>query len=255
MSRDTQSSRGAGIGASVSRVLLIEDEATITEFLRIGLSYEGFEVVSASDGRSGLRLATDEEFALIILDLMLPDLDGFAICKRLREGGSEVPIVMLTARKEIPDRVAGLTMGADDYVTKPFSFEELLARIQAVLRRKGGEDHGDVIALSGLAVNSATHEAFREEERIDLTRTEFAMLELMMRHPRRVFTRETLLNRIWGFDYPGDTNVVDVHISHLRRKLNEAGVEARDVIRTVYGMGYTFRPTEPESSAKDEVVE
>jgi len=237
------------------RVLVIEDEATITEFLRIGLSYEGFDVVSASEGRSGLRLATEEAFDLVILDLMLPDLDGFAICKRLREGGSETPIIMLTARKEIPGRVAGLTMGADDYVTKPFSFEELLARIQAVLRRRGGGEAGNLIVSSGIAVNSDTHEAHRGGERRNLTRTEFAMLELMMSHPKRVFTRETLLNRIWGFDYPGDTNVVDVHISHLRRKLNAAGVEARDVIRTVYGMGYTFRPTDPESPASDATVE
>lgn len=237
-------------------MLLIEDEDTITEFLRIGLSYEGFEVVSASDGRSGLKLATEEEFELIILDLMLPDLDGFAICQRLREDGSETPIIMLTARKEIPDRVAGLTMGADDYVTKPFSFEELLARIQAVLRRKVPDGKTSEISSSGLAINPDTHEAYRGDERIDLTRTEFAMLELMMSHPRRVFTRETLLNRIWGFDYPGDTNVVDVHISHLRRKLNAAGIKARDVVRTVYGMGYTFRPDDSEGSAsEDEAVE
>ncbi len=254
MDRRIHSSQGSS-DSNGSRVLLIEDEATITEFLRIGLSYEGFDVVSASEGRSGLRLATEESFDLVILDLMLPDLDGFGVCKRLREGGSEVPIIMLTARKEIPDRVAGLTMGADDYVTKPFSFEELLARIQAVLRRKGGGEQSDVIVSSGLTVNSGTHEAYRGEERLDLTRTEFAMLELMMSHPKRVFTRETLLNRIWGFDYPGDTNVVDVHISHLRSKLGKAGVDARKVIRTVYGMGYTFRPEDPESPASDEAVE
>jgi DNA-binding response OmpR family regulator len=163
---------------------------------------------------------------------------------------------MLTARKEIPDRVAGLTMGADDYVTKPFSFEELLARIQAVLRRKVPDGKTSEISSSGLAINPDTHEAYRGDERIDLTRTEFAMLELMMSHPRRVFTRETLLNRIWGFDYPGDTNVVDVHISHLRRKLNAAGIKARDVVRTVYGMGYTFRPDDSEGPAsEDEAVE
>ncbi|MBA2693379.1 MAG: response regulator transcription factor [Rubrobacter sp.] len=253
MKQEERRSRESKVGSR--RVLVIEDEATITEFLRIGLSYEGFEVVSASEGWSGLRLATEEDFNLVILDLMLPDLDGFAICKRLREGGSEIPIIMLTARKEIPDRVAGLTMGADDYVTKPFSFEELLARIQAVLRRKGGGEEAEAIVSSGIAVNPDTHEAYRGKERIDLTRTEFAMLELMMSHPKRVFTRETLLNRIWGFDYPGDTNVVDVHISHLRRKLDAVGVEARRVIRTVYGMGYTFRPKDPESPARDEAVE
>lgn len=238
--------------AKGARVLVIEDEDTIVEFLRIGLSYEGFEVVSAADGRGGLRLATEEGFSLVILDLMLPDLDGFEVCRRIREREVEVPIIMLTARTEIPDRVAGLTMGADDYVTKPFSFEELLARIQAVLRRRGGESPGAVISSSGISINSDTHEAHSGEERIDLTRTEFALLELLMSHPKRIFTRETLLNRIWGFDYHGDTNVVDVHISHLRRKLNEAGVEARSVVRTIYGMGYTFRPEEPE---KDEAVE
>jgi DNA-binding response OmpR family regulator len=215
------------------------DEPTIIEFLRTGLSYEGFRAVTATDGRTDLRLASEQEFALVILDLMLPDLDGFEVCRRLRARGREVPIIMLTARKEIPDKVAGLGLGADDYVTKPFSFEELLARIQAVLRRRGTVRESNVLSAAGLTLNPDTHEVYKGGEMLDLTPIEFALLELFMRHPRRVFTRETLLNRIWGFDHAGDTNVVDVHISHLRQKIGES---SRRVIRTVYGLGYTFRP-------------
>ncbi|WP_276129730.1 response regulator transcription factor [Rubrobacter indicoceani] len=181
---------------------------------------------------------------------MLPGLDGFEVCRRLRGSGSEVPLIMLTARTNVPDRVAGLTIGADDYVTKPFSFEELLARIQAVLRRRG-LDHPQDSKLSGagLVLDPQTHEVYRDGVRLELTRTEFSLLALLMSHPNRVFTRETLVNRVWGFDYYGDTNVVDVHISHLRRKIGDRGGERR-TIQTVYGMGYTFRsdgekPQEP----------
>ncbi len=220
-------------------ILVIEDEPTIIEFLRTGLAYEGYRVAVATDGVTGLQRASETKFDLVILDLMLPDLDGFNVCRRLRSRGNDVPIIMLTARKEIPDRVMGLDLGADDYITKPFSFAELLARIRAVLRRRGHEPPPTVLSAAGITLNPETHEVYKDRCSIHLTPKEFALLELFMRHPRRVFTRETLLNRIWGFDFLGDTNVVDVHISHLRDKL---GDRPPRLIRTVYGVGYAFRP-------------
>lgn len=226
------------------RILIIEDEQTILEFLRVGLTYEGFQVEVAPDGWSGLRLFNAQEFDLVILDLMLPDLDGLEICKRLRASNPDVALILLTARREIPDRIAGLNLGADDYVTKPFSFEELLARIRAVLRRRGRPEEQSLLAGGGIVLNSATHEVYKDGEPIELTPKEFALLELFMRHPKRVFTRETLLNRIWGFDFTGDTNVVDVHIHHLREKI---GDRSRRLIRTNYGLGYSFRPDEDDS--------
>jgi len=170
---------------------------------------------------------------------MLPGLDGFDVCRQLRESGYDVPIIMLTARKEVPDRVMGLNLGADDYLTKPFSFDELLARIRAVLRRRGQASEPSAMHALDLTLKPETHEAYRNDAPLDLTPTEFALLELFMRNPRQVFTRETLLNRVWGYDYVGDTNVVDVHVGHLRDKIGDS---ERRLIHTVYGVGYSFRP-------------
>jgi DNA-binding response OmpR family regulator len=220
------------------RILVIEDEPTIIEFLRTGLRYEGAEVLVAEDGQTGLQMASDEGLDLVILDVMLPDLDGFEVCRRLRARGSTIPIIMLTARRELSDRVAGLDAGADDYLTKPFSFEELLARMRAVLRRSGRAPEPELLSVGSLSLDPDAHEARRGGELLELTPTEFALLELFLRHPRRVFTRETLLNRVWGFEYAGDTNVVDVHVSHLRAKLGAA----RSLLHTVYGVGYSLRP-------------
>ena len=220
------------------RVLVIEDEQTIIEFLRVGLTYEHCEVTVAEDGSSGLALTHQKEFDLIILDVMLPGLDGFALCQQLREEGNDVPIIMLTARKDVSDRVTGLNLGADDYLTKPFSFEELLARINAVLRRRGKSIEKSVLRALDLSLNPETHEAYKAGALLDLSAIDFALLELFMRHPRRVFTRETLLNRIWGYDYVGETNVVDVHVGHLRQAISD---NERRLIRTVYGVGYSFR--------------
>ena len=228
------------------RVLVIEDERTICEFLRVGLTYERCDVEIAEDGPTGLAAARLKDWDLIILDVMLPGLDGFEVCRRLRESGNATPIIMLTARKDIPDRIQGLNLGADDYVTKPFSFEELLARIKAVLRRRGQAPEPPVLRALDLALKPETHEAYKADLPLELTPLEFALLELFMRHPRRVFTRETLLNRVWGYDYDGDTNVVDVHVAHLRDKI---GDRARRVIHTVYGVGYSFRPEEADALA------
>ena len=221
------------------RILVIEDEPTIIEFLRTGLAYEGYQVVVAPDGRTGFDAINREHFDLIILDIMLPDMDGFELCQKLRAGGNDVLIIMLTARREISDRVTGLDLGADDYVTKPFSFAELLARIRALLRRRGKQVEPCLLQAAGLLLNTETHEVTRAGEVVYLTPTEFALLELFMRHPRRVFTRETLLNRIWGYDFEGSTNVVDVHVSHLREKI---GDKPPRLIRTIYGLGYAFHP-------------
>jgi DNA-binding response OmpR family regulator len=177
---------------------------------------------------------------------MLPGLDGFEVCRQLRESGYDVPIIMLTARKDVPDRVTGLNLGADDYLTKPFSFDELLARIRAVLRRRGQVSESPILRALDLALKPETHEAYKADGPLDLTPLEFTLLELFMRHPRRVFIRETLLNRVWGYDYVGDTNVVDVHVGHLRDKL---GDHTRRLIHTVYGVGYSFRPDEAERVA------
>jgi DNA-binding response OmpR family regulator len=221
------------------RILVIEDEPTIIEFLRTGLGYEGYQVAIAPDGRTGFDLANSETFDLIILDLMLPDMDGFDICRKLRERGDETPIIMLTARQEIADRVKGLDLGADDYITKPFSFDELVARIRALLRRQGKHPEQAVLHVGVLTINTETREVNRAGESIILTPIEFALLELFMRHPRQVFTRETLLNRVWGYDYAGDANVVDVHISHLREKIHD---KPPRLIQTIYGVGYALHP-------------
>ena len=223
------------------RVLVVEDEQTIIEFLRVGLTYEHWDVTVAQDGPSGLAFARQKEFDLIILDIMLPGLDGFELCRQLREEENDVPIIMLTARKDVADRVGGLNIGADDYITKPFSFDELLARINAVLRRRGKSAERPILHALDLSLNPETHEAYKDGTPLDLSAIDFALLELFMRHPRRVFTRETLLNRIWSCDYVGDTNVVEVHIGHLRQAISD---NSREVIRTIYGVGYSFRPND-----------
>lgn len=232
-------------------ILVVEDEPTIVELLHIGLAYEGYQVAVAYNGHSGLEMAEKGDFDLLILDLMLPDLDGFKVCRRLRMRENNIPIIMLTARKDIADRVAGLDMGADDYITKPFSFEELVARVRAVLRRKGNVAEPTVLRVAGMVLDLETHEVRRDDKPIDLTPIEFALLELFMRHPRRVYTRDTLLNRVWGLDYDGDANVVDVHVSNLRRKL---GDRSRQLIRTVYGLGYSLR-LEEEKDDHEQTVE
>lgn len=221
------------------RILIIEDEPTIIEFLRTGLAYEGYQIVVAPDGNTGFSVASGEDFDLIILDIMLPDMDGFEICRKLRARGNDVPVIMLTARREISDRVTGLDLGADDYVTKPFSFAELLARIRALLRRQGKQSEPHLIQAADLLLDTESHVVTQAGRVIHLTPIEFTLLELFMRHPRRVFTRETLLNRIWGYEFEGDTNVVDVHISHLREKI---GDRPPRLIQTIYGLGYAFHP-------------
>jgi DNA-binding response OmpR family regulator len=219
------------------RVLVVDDEETIVEFLTMGLTYEGWSVTAAMDGVEALEAAQRERPDLVILDLMLPKLDGMQVCRRLR-ARSDVPIIMLTARGELEDRVAGLDGGADDYLVKPFRFQELMARIRAVLRRRLPAAQS-VLQAADVRLDRDAREVERDGRRVELTQKEFDLLELLMDHPRHVLSRETILNRLWGYDFPGDTNVIDVHIAAVRRKL---GDHQHGLIRTVRGIGYSLRP-------------
>jgi len=220
------------------RILIVEDEAEIADYLRRGLIFEGFTVEVVDDGLAALAAARERPPDLVILDLMLPGLDGLEVARRLRAVG-DVPIIMLTARDAVADRVAGLESGADDYVLKPFAFEELLARIRVQLRHREAQAAAEVLHFGPLTVNVAAHEARVNERRIEFTAREFDLLELFMRHPHQVLTREVLYDRIWGYDFGGESNVLEVYIRALRQKLEADG--AVRLIHTVRGVGYILR--------------
>ena len=220
-------------------IFIVEDESGIVEFLQTGLEYEGFQISSVDKGIDAIKYLKNKDCDLIILDIMLPDIDGFEVCKRIREAGKSVPVLILTARKNVTDRITGLNIGADDYLTKPFNFDELLARIRALLRRVNKNYELSEIHAAGITLNKETKTVKREEIKIMLTPTEFSLLQLFMEHPERVFTRETLLSRLFGYNYISDTNIIDVHISHLRVKI---GDKSGKLIRTRYGIGYFFYP-------------
>ena len=218
-------------------ILVIEDEQKIADFLRRGLTYEGFQVEVRMDGESGLKAARDNPPDLVVLDVMLPGLDGFEVCRRLRAGGS-VPILMLTARDSVADRVKGLDSGADDYVVNPFAFEELIARVRALLRRSRPNEEM-VLHFADLTLNVTTREITRGVRKVELTTKEFDLLHFFMRHPRQVLPRELIYDRIWGYDFGGESNILEVYIRYLRSKL-ESGDEPR-LIQTVRGVGYALR--------------
>jgi len=220
------------------RILVIEDEAKIADLLRRGLIYEGYTVEVVPDGETGLAAARDRPPDVVLLDLMLPGMDGLTVCRRLR-AASSVPILILTAKDAVPDRVAGLDAGADDYLTKPFSFEELLARIRALLRRRQALPEQKPLHFADLTLDPNTHEVFRGQRRIELTAREFDVLALFMQHPRQVLTRDVLYERIWNYDFGGESNIIEVYIRYLRTKLEEGG-EPR-LIHTVRGVGYVLR--------------
>jgi DNA-binding response OmpR family regulator len=222
--------RGGGL-----RVLVVDDEEAILEFVEMGLRYEGFEVDLASDGPSALAAFGRRRPDLVILDLNLPGLDGIEVCRRLRRS-SDVPIIMLTARGEVDERVEGMEAGADDYVPKPFKFKELLARVRAVLRRRTTLAER-VLDYSALSLNRDTREVFLDGRPVSLTPREFDLLEVFLLHPRQVMTRDQLLDRVWGTEYMGDGNLIEVHVSALRDKL---GDQERRLIRTVRGVGYAL---------------
>jgi len=219
-------------------ILVIEDEERIADFLRRGLIFEGYKVLLASDGPAGLSAARDQPPDLVILDWMLPGLDGLEVCRRLR-AASSTPILMLTAKDAVPDRVAGLDAGADDYLVKPFAFDELLARVRALLRRSKPSEAPEALRFVDLTLDPAAREARRGERRLDLTAKEFDLLEMLMRHPRQVLTREMIYDRIWGYDFGGESNIIEVYIRYLRQK-TEADGEPR-LIQTVRSVGYVLR--------------
>jgi two-component system response regulator MprA len=219
------------------RVLVIEDDEGISKVLRRALVYEGYQVDSAMDGESGLNLNRDNHPDLVVLDWMLPGMDGLEGCRRLRELGS-VPILMLTAKEALEDRIHGLDAGADDYMVKPFELDELLARVRALLRRTQVE-RAPVLTFADLSLDTSTRQATRKNRVIMLTAKEYDLLELFMRHPRQVLTRELIFDRVWGYDFGGESNVLDVYIRYLRQKLEAQG-ETR-LIHTVRSVGYVLR--------------
>ena len=223
------------------KILVVDDERAVRDSLRRALELEGYDIELAADGSEALSRLTDNgdwQPDVVILDVLMPGIDGLEVCRRLRRHGNRVPVLMLTARDEIENRVGGLDAGADDYVTKPFALEELLARVRALLRRTS-ESSEEVLRFADLELDPGTREVRRGGERIELTRTEFALLELFMRNPRQVLTRSIIFERVWGYDFGFASNSLDVYIGYLRRK-TEAGDKPR-LIQTVRGVGYALR--------------
>ncbi len=223
-------------------ILVVDDERAVRDSLRRALELEGYRVELAEDGEQALRrLALEPQPDAVILDILMPGADGLEVCRRLRRAGNEIPVLMLTARAEIDSRVAGLDAGADDYLPKPFALAELLARLRALLRRLGNGDSGgvDTLGFADLDLDLGTREVRRSGVLIDLTRTEFALLELFLRNPRQVLTRSVIFERVWGYDFGPSSNSLDVYIGYLRRKTEQGG--GSRLIHTVRGVGYALR--------------
>lgn len=220
------------------RILVIDDDESITGLLKRGLAYAGFSADVAESGEAGLERAYHSPPDLVILDIMMPGLDGFEVCRRLREGG-DVPILMLTARDEVSDRVKGLEYGADDYLTKPFALEELIARVRALLRRRSPAIDPNRVRFADLILDLGTRDAWRGERAIEFTAKEFDLMAAFLRQPRQALSRDQLLDQVWGFDYESETKVLEVYIRYLRDKL-EAGGEPR-LIHTLRGVGYVLK--------------
>ena len=227
-------------------MLIVDDERGILDFIRLGMRSEGFRVEIAQDGPTGLAKARMLHPDIMILDIVMPGIDGLNICRRLRAEPDtmNIPIIMLTARDEVKDRVEGLETGADDYLTKPFSFDELLARVRALLRRQQraalGSSTPRVLQFGDLVLNEGTREVTRGTRQINLTATEFNLLHLLLLNPRQVLDRQTILNRVWGYDFMGETNIIEVYVRYLREKL-EDDPSAPKLIQTVRGVGYVLR--------------
>jgi two-component system, OmpR family, response regulator MprA len=226
-------------------VLVIDDEESIVDLIKLGLKYEGFEVVAAGDGEEGVAAAQRTNPIFIILDRMLPDMDGLEVCRRLRSNPTtqDIPILLLTAKDEVGSRVEGLNTGADDYLTKPFSFEELVARIRAILRRLDHDattGNSQVLAVGDIQLNMATHEVTRAGHVIDLTVTEYNLLHLFMSHVGQALDRHTILNQVWGYDFLGETNIIEVYVRYLREKIEDSPGSPR-YIQTIRGVGYIMK--------------
>lgn len=223
----------------MDKILIIEDEEKIARFIQLELIHEGYDVKIEGDGRSGLNTAVSQNFSLILLDVMLPSLNGMEVLRRIRQD-SEVPVIMLTAKDEITDKVMGLDLGADDYITKPFAIEELLARIRVSLKRSRNiKLKENIIKSSNITLNQDNYSVFYKDEKIELTKTEFEFLRYLMENEDIVLTRDKILDKVWGYDYLGDTNVVDVYVRYLRSKLDDK--YNIKLIHTVRGVGYLFK--------------
>jgi two-component system response regulator MprA len=225
--------------ADPTRILVVDDEPAVQQALTRALTLERYQVAAAADGGEALEMLGLAPYDAVILDVSMPLLDGLEVCRRLRETGDHTPVLMLTARDDIDDRVAGLDAGADDYLVKPFALRELMARVRALLRRTGENEPDGVIAFEDLRLDSLAHEAWRGERKLELTRTEFLLLDLFLRHPRQVLTRSQIFEHVWGYDFGSSSNSLGVYMGYLRRK-TEAGGEPR-LLHTVRGVGYVLR--------------
>jgi two-component system, OmpR family, response regulator len=236
MSVEVSADRGSRV-----RVLVVDDEPNITELVSLGLRYEGFEVLSAADGRGALRAVRDFEPALVILDVQMPDIDGFEVCRRMRASGVWMPVIFLTARDATEDKVAGLTIGGDDYLTKPFSLDELIARARAIVRRASGPEQRAAsgrLQVADLVLDEDRLEVYRGDRPISLTPTEFRLLRFLLLNSGRVLSKAQILDHVWEYDFGGDGNVVETFISYLRKKVD---AEGEPLIQTVRGFGYSLR--------------
>lgn len=225
------------------RVLVVDDEVNIAELLAMALRYEGWQVSVAHTGTKAVAAAKDERPDAVVLDVMLPDFDGMEVLRRMRGHHPDVPVLFLTARDAVEDRVAGLTAGGDDYVTKPFSLEEVVARLRALMRRSGAADRrtASVLTVGDLRLDEDSHEVFRGDDEISLTATEFELLRFLMRNPRRVLSKPQILDRVWNYDFGGQANVVELYISYLRKKIDSGRAP---MIHTMRGAGYVLKPAE-----------
>jgi two-component system, OmpR family, response regulator len=230
------------------RVLVVDDEPNLAELLTSALRLEGMDVTAALDGTSALRMVRRSVPDIVVLDVMLPDMEGFTVLRRLREQEARVPVLFLTARDAVEDRVVGLTAGGDDYVTKPFSLEEVVARLRGLLRRGGAlttEEHG-VLVVGDLRLDEDAHEVWRAGEEIQLTATEFELLRFLMRNPRRVLSKAQILDRVWNYDFGGKANIVELYVSYLRRKIDRG---REPMIHTLRGVGYQLKPAKDTEAA------
>lgn len=221
------------------KIIIIEDEKKIARFLELELKHEGYEVDLSYDGREGLEKINNGDFDLVLLDLMLPSLSGMEICRRVRKN-SDIPIIMLTAKDQVMDKVMGLDLGAHDYITKPFAIEELLARMRGILRRnKTGDIQDNTLSIKGLSINTDIRQLTIDGESVDLTKTEYDLLVYLLKNKGLVLTRDQIIEEVWGYDYPGDTNIVDVYIRYLRSKIDDKNNQ--NYIHTVRGVGYVIK--------------
>jgi two-component system OmpR family response regulator len=239
-----QPARITRFDGSPIRALVVDDEASLSDLLQMALRYEGWDVRTAADGQQALKTTREFRPDVIVLDIMMPNVDGLETLRRLRANGDDVPVLFLTAKDSVDDRIVGLTSGGDDYVTKPFSLEEVMARLRGLIRRTArvmGDDDGPELAVGDLVLNEDSYEVRRGETDITLTATEFELLRFLMRNPRRVLSKEQILDRVWSYDFGGRSSIVEIYISYLRKKIDTLGGQ---MIHTVRGVGYSIRPAD-----------